>query len=127
MSPEVLTRLLRGEHLNMEKRSELGAWPHPPIPLGEVVDHLVAVLEKERWFPREWQPHDGIHNVHEGGVIERAAAHRFVYRYQRAHPTQPAVLAEEFERMFATAREAAEFYLKWDLNLPGDLDGWKVV
>jgi hypothetical protein len=29
--------------------------------------------------------------------------------------------------VFSSAEEAARFDLKWDLNLPGDLDGWKVV
>jgi hypothetical protein len=29
--------------------------------------------------------------------------------------------------VFSNAHDAAVHYMKWDLNLPGDLDGWKVV
>jgi len=37
------------------------------------------------------------------------------------------VLAEQTEKVFSSSQDAARYYLKWDLNLPGDLDGWTVV
>ncbi|MFO0826570.1 MAG: hypothetical protein U0572_00330 [Phycisphaerales bacterium] len=39
----------------------------------------------------------------------------------------PTVLAAESERTFDSAQSAADHYLRWELRLPGDLDGWKVV
>jgi hypothetical protein len=32
-----------------------------------------------------------------------------------------------FSRVFSSAKDAARYFLKWDLHLPGDLDGWKVI
>jgi hypothetical protein len=60
-------------------------------------------------------------------VIERQGNDRYVYRAARAHPGDPYVLAESIERVFSSAGHAARYYLKWDLHLPGDLDGWKVI
>jgi hypothetical protein len=37
------------------------------------------------------------------------------------------MLAQTTERVFSNARDAARHFLKWDLLLPGDLDGWKVI
>jgi hypothetical protein len=37
------------------------------------------------------------------------------------------MLAEETHKEFDSAESVAKHYLKWDLNLPGDLDGWKVI
>jgi hypothetical protein len=28
---------------------------------------------------------------------------------------------------FSSAEDAARCYLQWDLHLPGDVDGWKVI
>jgi hypothetical protein len=50
-----------------------------------------------------------------------------VYRAARAHPIKPHLLAESTERVFSSAEDVARYYLKWDLHLPGDLDGWKVI
>lgn len=78
-------------------------------------------------FPRVWQPATPGEPVHEGGVIERQSRWRYVYRCQRHHSLNPCLLAEQSERVFRSAKAVARYYLKWDLNLPGDLDGWKVV
>ena len=43
------------------------------------------------------------------------------------HPLHPHVLADRGFSVFFSAKAAARHYLKWELNLPGDLDGWKVV
>ena len=47
MAPDILTRLLRGEHLNMEQRAELGIWPHPPLGYADELGHLAGVLERK--------------------------------------------------------------------------------
>jgi hypothetical protein len=125
MDETTLTRLLTGEHLNMTERLERGLWPHPPIPLETVLQHLTNLIKRSRWFPREPDPTQTA--INEYGTIERLSDGRFVYRSQRAQPWNPRLLAGSMERPFSTAREAAEFYLRRDLNLPGDLDGWKVV
>jgi hypothetical protein len=127
MDSKTLTFLLRGGHLNMPERVERGMWPHPPLKLSDVVRRLASVLESERWFPREWKPAVPGEPVWEGGVIERQSASKYVYRAQRPHPAVPNLLAEETEEIFTAPQDAARHYLKWDLILPGDLDGWKVV
>jgi hypothetical protein len=37
------------------------------------------------------------------------------------------VVAHSGKTYFTSAEDAARHYLKWDLDLPGDLDGWKVT
>jgi hypothetical protein len=127
MDEEMLTRLLRGEHINMPERIARGMWPHPPLSFSEVLDHLIRLLNQHNWFPREWKPHRGGESVREGGTVERQGLDRYVYRAARAHPIQPHLLAESTERVFSNAEDVARFYLEWDLRLPGDLDGWKVI
>jgi hypothetical protein len=127
MDSETLKSLLRGEHLSMPERINRGAWPHPPLKLSDLVVHLSKVIESEKWFPREWKPTVSGEAVWEGGVIEHQSASRYVYRAQCHQPINPTVLAEQAEKVFPSAEDAARYYLKWDLNLPGDLDGWKVL
>ena len=127
MDEETLTILLRGGHINMSKRIARGAWPHSPLTVGEVLPHLTKLIQQHQWFPREYQPHHEGQPVHQGGTIERQGPDRYVYRAARAHPIQPYELAQSVERIFSTADDAARHYLKWDLNLPGDLDGWKII
>lgn len=127
MDPEILTVLVRGGHINMPDRIEQGFWPHPPIKLSLVEHHLAGILRTERWFPHEWHPHKEGQAVHEGGVIERKDPSKYIYRAARAWPTNPFAIAEVTEKAFSNPEEAAAYYLKWDLHLPGDLDGWKVV
>ena len=127
MDSETLTFLLRGGHLSMPERIERGLWPHSPLQFSVVVRHLAQVLKSEKWFPRQWKAAVEDESVWEGGVIERKSQRLYVYRAQRHHPINPNVLAEQTKKIFLTPEGAARYYLKWDLNLPGDLDGWKVV
>jgi hypothetical protein len=127
MDAETLTFLLRGGRLSMSERIERGLWPHPPLKLGELVRHLARVIESERWFPRPWQPAVPGKPVWEGGVIERVSPTKYIYRNQHHHPIQPTLLAGQTEKVFRSSKKAAAYYLKWDLNLPGDIDGWQVI
>jgi hypothetical protein len=128
MDADMLTILLRGGHVNMPDRIARGLWPHPPLTLDAVTDFLTAILESgERWFPLQWEPTRPGESINEGGVIERQAADRYVYRSQVAHPLSPTTLSRSGERVFSDAREVAAHYLQWDLHLPGSLDGWRVV
>ena len=121
MDAETLTFLLRGGHVNMPERLERGIWPHPPLAFQHVVQHLAAVLTRSEWFP--CAPADAA----EGAWVERLAEGRFAVHRRRNHPIVPTMVAECSQRVFASATEAAADYLKWNLGLPGDLDGWRVV
>jgi hypothetical protein len=127
MDEEMLTTLLRGEHISMQDRIARGLWPHTPLRFSHVLAHLTDLLTQHKWFPREWNPYREGEPVHEGGTIERQELDRYTYRAARAHPSQPRVLAENAERVFSSAEDAARYFLNWDLHLPGDLDGWKVI
>jgi hypothetical protein len=127
MDEETLSLLLRGEHINMPERIARGLWPHPSLKFSEVLAHLTRLLQQHRWFPSEWQPHSEGKPVREGGTIERQGLDRYVYRAARSNPIHPYILADSTERVFSSAEDAARHFLKWDLHLPGDLDGWKVV
>jgi hypothetical protein len=127
MDKGTLTFLLRGGHLSMSERIERGLWPHDPLKFSAVVKHLADVIQYERWFPCEWQTATQGEPIREGGIIERKARFLYVYRVQRHCPDNPYVLAGQSQKVFYSARRAARHYLKHDLYLPGDLDGWKVV
>jgi hypothetical protein len=127
MDSETLTYLLRGGHIDMPDRVARGLWPHPPLKFEEVLALLTELLEEHEWFPRETHAHREGESVDERGAIQRVSSGRYVYRLSRAHPSEPLVLAQTAEHVFPSARAAAGYFLKWDLNLPGDLDGWKVV
>jgi len=123
---ESLTFLLRGGHLNMPDRVARGIWPHPPLDFDELARHVARLLRSEGCFPAPFAPHETGHPVREGGIIERRGAFNYVYRAQRHAATDPGRLADTSERRFFTAVASAKHYLRWDLHLPGDLDGWKV-
>lgn len=127
MPPEILTRVLAGEHLNVEERKALGLWPPDTLRYGEVVDHLAEVLASQEWFPRGLESSKGGVAVHEGIYVHRQGPDRFVCVAQRARADHPTALAETTETAFSSSRAAAEYYLKWELNLPGRLDGWPVL
>jgi hypothetical protein len=126
MDSETLTLLLRGQHINMPDRLARGLWPHPPLRFCDLEQHLAEILRRGTSFPRLWHAHEEGQVVVEGGVIEKDSD-GYIYRSQRATPLNPFALAETNERRFASAEEAAAHYLQWDLRLPGELDGWKVI
>jgi len=127
MDSETLNCLLRGDHISVPDRIERRLWPHPPLCLSNVLEVLADIREQERWFPREWYPHMQGQGVYEGRVIERKTPHKYIYRAARALASNPFALAEVTEKVFANSGDAARHYLKWDLHLPGELDGWKVI
>ncbi len=127
MDDESLTLLLRGGHVTPAERSERGIRPHPPLRVGDLARRVARLVREEGSFPRPWRPHVPGEAVVEGGVIERRGPLRYVYRYRRHRADDPFVVAEERERTFVLAVSAARHYLRWDLNLPGELDGWTVV
>jgi hypothetical protein len=125
---ETLLFLLKGGHLSMPDRIARGLWPHVPLSFDAVANYLAIVLEQgDAWFPYRWEPHRPGEPVQEGGTIQRQQVNRYVYRTSAHHPLSPTTLSHTGETVFTNARGAALHYLKWDLHLPGDLDGWKVL
>ena len=127
MDTETLTYLLRGGHISTSERIERGIWPHDSLKFSDLVQHLAGILRSEKWFPCEWEPAIPGKAIREGGVIERKSRFLYIYRYQRHHALNPTILAGQSQKYFVSSRIAARFYLKWDLILPGNLDGWKVI
>ncbi len=126
MPPDVLTMLLRGGHLNVPERKARGLWPAEPLAYSEVLDHLAGVLEREEWFPHPLPDHKPGDFVFEGIILRRLSPSRYDCHMQRPSVYNPYVVAEQSRRKFKSSRAAAEFYLKWELNLPGNLDSWIV-
>ena len=127
MDDDTLTLLLRGGHITLEERTARGVWPHPPLRLRALARLVARRVREDGWFPRPWEPHVPGRSVLERGMIERRGPLNYVYRAQRHSATDTTRLVETTERRFLTATAAARHYLRWDLRLPGDLDGWKVV
>ncbi|HWZ30822.1 MAG TPA: hypothetical protein VNX18_05795 [Bryobacteraceae bacterium] len=121
MDATTLTRLLRGEHLDMPERVELGLWPHPPIPIEHVIQHLTNILQETHWFPHLPLPTQTGQSISEWPTIERESTNQFIYRAQRTDPSNPSVVVNSIERPFQTAREAAEFCLRWAFIFPATL------
>lgn len=126
MPPDILTMLLRGGHLNVEERKAKGLWPNENLCYSEVRDHLSAIIKKEEWFPREMPTHKDGDLVYEGTVIQRVSPTKYICHSRRPSVYDLSAMAEDSQKEFRSARDAAEFYLKWELNLPGRLDSWPV-
>jgi hypothetical protein len=126
MPPDVLTFLLRGGHLNVEERKKQGLWPNEKLRFSEVLDHLANVIQNEDWFPRNLPDHKPGDLVYEGTVIQRVSPSRFICHSRRPSVYDLRAIAEDSRKEFRNARDAAEFYLKWEFNLPGRLDSWIV-
>ena len=126
MPPSILTFLLRGGHLNVEERKAKGLWPNEHLRYSEVLDHLVRIIQSEEWFPRKMPDHKPGDLVYEGTVIQNVSPFRFICHSRRPSVYDLRALAEESQNEFSKAKDAAEFYLEWELQLPGRLDSWIV-
>ncbi|HEX4337029.1 MAG TPA: hypothetical protein VH062_14020 [Polyangiaceae bacterium] len=126
MHPDRLTDLLAGRHFNMPDRIDFGMWPHPPLTMPDIVQHLSRVVADQTWFPKPFRPAEPGEPVPDLVVIERRSAEEFIVHLQASGPTGFTV-AGALSRTFRSAEDAATFYLRTGMRLPGDLDGWKVV
>ncbi len=127
MSPEILKRLLKGEHLTVDECKTLNLLPRETLSYNEALSYLTEILESSDYFPKSLAEAmcNGI--VPEGIFIENKGRNCFVCIVQRTLPDNPRVLAERAKMSFNSAQSAAEYYLKWELHLPGRLDGWRVL
>jgi hypothetical protein len=126
MPPEILTFLLCGGHLNVEERKAKGLWPNEKLRYSEVLDHLVNVIEHEEWFPRKMPVHKNGDLVYEGTVIQKISPLLFICHSRRPSVYDLRAVAADEQKEFKKAKDAAKFYLKWELQLPGSLDSWIV-
>ncbi|MCP4374239.1 MAG: hypothetical protein GY797_39975 [Deltaproteobacteria bacterium] len=120
MDDETLTYLLKGGHINVPDRISKGIWPHPPLKYKEVLSHLVRIIQEAEWFPCD------LSSGKEGVVIQNKKGKYICHSLQYSAFGAP-IVSEQKQHKFKTATEAADFFLKWDLFLPGDLDSWKVI
>jgi hypothetical protein len=126
MPSQIITRLLEGEHFNMDQRKAFGLLPAETLSYAEVRDHLALLLADREWFPAKPSDSHNTDAIHEGIFIHHVSPNRFICYARRASTENPLVLAEQSACEFGSAREAADYYLRWELNLPGRLDGWVV-
>jgi hypothetical protein len=126
MDDDSLTYLLRGGHIDVPTRISRGIWPHQPLSFDALARHVARVLKREGSFPAPFIAAKAGESVREGIVIERRGPFHYVCHAQRHDALDPTRLAAKSERRFFSAHAAAKHYLRWNLNLPGDLDGWEV-
>jgi hypothetical protein len=126
MDDESLTEIVSGRHLNMAERQRRGIWPHPPMQFDAVASHVAGLLRTREWFPQRFVPAQPGEPVADTTAIERRSGTEYVVHFQRSGASGYTV-AERGTRVFDRAEDAAAFYLEAAFNLPGDIDGWKVV
>ena len=126
MDKNIVLLLLGGQHLSIPERIELGIINHPPLEFEELVKILADTVSSQIWFPYPLQLHKEGTPVQERAVIEKISKNKFIYHQQRTYANNPFTVAEEIERVFKNPEKIARYYLKHELNLPGDLDGFKV-
>ena len=119
MDSETLTFLLKGGHINVPDRISKGIWPHPPLKYKNVRAHLAKLIENIDWFPCD------LSFGKEGVVIQNTGSKYICHTLNYSAFGAP-IVSEKKQQEFKTSKGAADFYLKWDLHLPGDLDSWKV-
>lgn len=121
---DILLFLVKGGHLSPVNRKDMGICEDSII----LQDELIAVIEKELLkagrFPENDSPSGGFPK--EGMNISRRGD-LYVCVSQRTSPINPSCIVQKSERSFKTAKEAATFYLTWELCLPGRLDGITVI
>ena len=127
MDSEVIIYLLKGGHINIQEREEMGIWPHPPLLFRDLVDELVKYLETHKWFPQEWVERRNGEIIDNIEVIEKIDDQKFIYRSRAANPRDITIIASKSEKIFYSATEVVEHFLRNALHLPGRLDKWKVI
>ena len=107
MTEQIAIQLARGRNFSMPERIEMGLWPRPPIAYEWRLETIASAIERTRFFPTK--PSENDPPPETGGPRD-----------------------VQGERTFSSAREAAEWYLEWQLRiaperLPARFDGWTVV
>ena len=127
MSQDLAIQIIGGTHFSVPERIEMGLWPHPPIAYEWLLSALAAKLAASQTFPGETAAGS---RASENLTIENLGD-GFVGRAAVFSPLDPSVVQRLQERKFSKPRDAAAWYLKWQLGiaperLPARLDGWTV-
>lgn len=120
----IIRELLKGKHIDVKERIQRGSPVTATLEYADILRVLIDMLQEFKYFPYNFN--DPEYKNYEGISIERTD-NKYVCRAQRMLPMEPDVIAEKASREFDNVEDAAEFYLKWALNLPGNLDGYKVI
>ena len=126
MDRKHLSFLLRGGHFNMEDRTELGIWPHDPIAVTECVSVIREHLDLMGFYPAPYEPPVPGEFAGDVCALEKVSRFRYIFHSHNAAPLNPYELRGQTSKRFWSASRAIRRYLKWQLCLPGDLDGWKI-
>ncbi len=120
----IVRELLKGKHFSVEERVQKGAPVTAVIKYSDLLEILKGMINEVNWFP--FRPEDPGNINYEGVIIEKVG-NKYISHSQRTDPTNPDVFSGESEKEFNSIDEVAEYYMKWNLHLPGDLDGYTVV
>lgn len=127
MDSETIIFLLKGGHLNMDERVAKNIWPHPPLKLNDLINEVIRYLKTEKFFPHPWVQRKDGEFIDDVCVIEKINPFIFIFRSRAASPSDLTRITAQGKKVFFSARSVVKYYLRWALNLPGDLDGWKVI
>ena len=127
MDRATLIFLLKEGHMDMPTRIKKGLWPHSPLQLKECIEALSDYLEINKYFPVPWVEKKDGELIGDLDTIEKNEKNQFIYRYRYSNPINLLKISDKGEKVFQKAQDAAEYYLRNVLYLPGDLDGWKVI
>jgi len=120
---DVILKLLSGEHLYPDERRRLGISKDTVLYYEELIETMADELRVTGCFP------SGVEKVTletREGIYIIKTERGYECRVKRYSPSNSSVVVEGKEITFAEPKDAARFYLKWELNLPGRLDGIEV-
>ena len=120
---DMILRILGGGHIYPDERQRLGIAIHTVIQYNELVRILVNELNEKGVFPPNVDL--AVLDVREGMYIVKTDG-GYECRMRRYSPSNPNLMIDAKTITFADVREVVDFYLKWELCLPGRLDGIEV-
>ena len=117
-----LLKLLAGGHVDLLTRKQAGLDTNVVLRYNDLVKLLTAEVKAKGKFPFEFDdsiPQDGMCIVRKGW--------HYVCMSCRTRADCPMVEAERSESWYFFCASAVRDYMRWNLNLPGSLDGIKVI
>jgi hypothetical protein len=108
---ELIEKLVLNLHVSVAERQLLGV-----VHEGEIAEVIRAILDQQGSFPR---PRRGA-AIYEGAVITTDTGHPEI-TWERSHPINPTVLAEERQQSFNDLESAIRAYI--DSEWPQGIDG----